>query len=110
MSDPRPPDPKEEPRRIEDRDPDSAFARFPEHEVDPISEPGGGPRGGVGSGARPPVMLIFAGIVVALLTPVVNSPWLLLVGLVLIAAGAAWSRMRKPTVGHMQGIGKTNEE
>jgi hypothetical protein len=110
MSDPRPPDPKEEPRRIEDRDPNSAFARFPEHEVDPISQPGGGPRGGVGSGVNPPVILIVAGIVVALLTLVVNSPWLLLLGLVMVVCGGVWSRVRKPPVGHMEGLGKTDPE
>lgn len=106
----RPPPPTEHHERILSRPADSAFARFPEHEVDHIPVPGAGPHGSVASGLNLPVVVIAAGIVIAFLTFVVQNGWPLAIGLLLIVGGAIWSGLRTPSPGHMQGPGVVEDD
>ncbi|MBA2529151.1 MAG: hypothetical protein H0V19_04190 [Euzebyales bacterium] len=81
------------------------FATFPAEEVDPVTEPGQGPLGGIDAGPRKPVILIVAGVAVLFATFVLANPIPLVLGLALIVAGAAWSGLSG--MGRGSGLGPT---
>lgn len=86
--------------RLQGRAYDSRFSRFPSDEVDPISTPGGGPRGGISEGeTNTPLVVIVIGIVIAFTAFGFQSPWPLLTGVALIVVGTVWSRVRYHTGG-----------
>lgn len=91
--------------RIKGRDYDSDFSRFPEQETShPVTDPGSGPTGPVGT-ANGPIILMAVGAVVALLVFVFRSPWVLGLGLVIFVAAAIWAGVTNRGPGTMGGSG-----
>lgn len=90
--------------RLASRPYESDFARFPEEEVAHYDKPGAGPHGGLDDGPVLPKIVTGLGLLVTLATFLLG-PVALVLGLVLVLAGAAWTALSEPKVGMGQGTG-----
>jgi hypothetical protein len=94
--------------RIKGRDYESDFAALPESETHPRTEPGAGPHGGTGtSGTNAPVITMAIGGLIALSVFVLQSPWVLAVGLAIFVGAAIWAGVAHRSPGTMAGTGPT---
>lgn len=92
--------------RIQERDHHEAFARLPEHETHPRTEPGAGPHGSTAtSGTNLPIVVMAIGGLIALSVFVLQSPWILALGVVIFVAGAIWAGIAGAGPGTMGGSG-----
>lgn len=97
--------------RIKGRAYESDFARLPEHETHPRTEPGAGPTGGTGtSGRNGPVILMAIGGLITASVFVFRSPWVLVLGIVIFLGAAIWTGVANRTAGTMGGLGTTTVE
>lgn len=95
--------------RIQERGYESAFARLPEEEIDPIPHPGGGPHGSLDRGDRNlPLVVIAVGGLVAFTAFGLDSAIPLIIGLLLVVAGGVWAGMRSQTHASGKGIGTSS--
>jgi hypothetical protein len=90
--------------RIQERDYDSEFARFPDHEAHPVDAPGSGPSGPVAT-ANGPIILMAIGGLIALSVFVFQSPWVLILGLAVFLGAAIWAGIANRGPGTMAGQG-----
>ena len=101
-----PPDVTASGDRVQERDYDSAFARFPRSEVDVRTGPGGAPRREV-HGDRPNVAMLImaAGAVLTFGVFFITTPILLVLGLLLILGGAVMTIFIHHRPGRRSGLG-----
>lgn len=94
--------------RIQERDYESDFAQLPPEEVDPISGPGEGPHGSLDSGpTNLPLIVIAVGALIAFSAFGLDSIVPLVIGLVVVVAGAIWSGLRGQTIASGEGLGSS---
>jgi hypothetical protein len=104
-----PPSVEQSEDRIKERDYDSDFARFPEHEAHPVETPGSGPSGSVAT-TNGPIVLMGIGALIALSVFVFQSPWVLILGLVVFLGAAIWAGIANRGPGTMAGSGTSVTE
>ena len=106
-----PPATDQSPERIAGRDYDTEFARLPEHETHPLTEPGAGPHGSTAtSGRNVPVILMAIGGLITASVFVFRSPWVLVLGIVIFLGAAIWTGVANRSPGTMGGIGTSTVE
>lgn len=102
---------RENNERLRSRPYESDFARFPEEEIDKIDRPGGGPHGSLSSGERNlPLVVIAIGALIAFTAFGADSAVPLVIGLVVVIAGAIWAGLRGRTVASGEGLGTSTIE
>lgn len=106
-----PPATEQSGERIKGRDYESDFARLPEHETHPRTEPGAGPYGSTAtSGQNGPVILMAIGGLITASVFVFRSPWVLVLGIVIFLGAAIWTGVANRSAGTMGGIGTSTVE
>jgi hypothetical protein len=90
--------------RIQGRDYESNFARFPDHETQPVVEPGAGPYGTAAT-TNAPVVVMAIGALIAASVFVFNSPWVLGFGLAIFLGAAIWAGVANRGRGSAAGSG-----
>ena len=104
-----PPDVNVSGERIKERPYETDFARLPASETHPRTGPGGGPQGPVGAGPlNLPLVVMSVGALLAFSVFFVTTWVLLLVGLLVIAAGAGMSIVIHNRPGRRSGLGQSN--
>lgn len=97
--------------RIQERDHESAFARLPDHETHPRTEPGAGPHGSTAnSGTNGPIILMAIGGLIVASIFLFRTPWVLLLGIVIFLAAALWAGIAGRTSSTMAGSGPSTIE
>lgn len=97
--------------RIKGRAYESNFARLPEHETHPLTEPGAGPHGSTAtSGQNGPIILMAIGGLITASVFVFRSPWVLLLGIVIFLGAAIWTGVANRSPGTMGGTGPSKVE
>lgn len=92
--------------RVQGRDHEESFARLPEHEVHPRTEPGAGPHGSTAtSGTNGPIVLMFVGGLIAASVFLFREPWILVLGIVIFLAAALWAGIVGRSASTMAGSG-----
>lgn len=87
-----PPDVDESADRIRNRDYADDFARLPDEEIHPRTEPGAGPHGSTAtSGTNGPIVLMAIGALITALVFVFREPWVLVLGIAVFLAAALWA-------------------
>jgi hypothetical protein len=99
-----PPSVEQSEDRIKERDYDSDFARFPDDEAHPVETPGSGPGGTVAT-TNGPIVLMAIGGLVALSVFLFQSPWVLILGLLIFLGAAIWAGIANRGPGTMAGVG-----
>ena len=101
-----PPPVERSPDRIADRDASGDFARLPDHETHPRTEPGAGPHGSTAtSGTNGPIILMAIGGLIVASVFVLRSPLVLVLGIVVFLAAALWAGLAGRSRGTMSGTG-----
>lgn len=87
-----PPDVDQSAERIQDRAYDEDFARQPDDEIHPVTEPGAGPHGSTGtSGTNGPIVLMAISALIAFSVFLFREPWVLALGIVVFLGAALWA-------------------
>lgn len=95
--------------RIKNRPYESEFARLPDHETHPSTEPGTGPYGTVGTG-NGPIVLMAIGALIAVSVFIFQSPWVLGLGIAVFLGAAIWAGVANRSPGTMGGTGPSTVE
>lgn len=92
--------------RVRSRSYEDDFARMPRSEVHPRTGPGGGPEGPVAAGpVNKALVVMTVGALLAFSVFFINTPVVLVLGLLLILVGAGMSIVRKTRPGRRSGLG-----
>lgn len=100
-----PPSVEQSDDRIKRRDPESDFARLPDHETHPVTEPGAGPYGSTASSSNGPVILMAIGALVTASVFVFRTPVVLVLGIAIFLGAAVWTGIANRSPGTMGGSG-----
>lgn len=106
-----PPSVEQSPERIQHRDAEGDFARLPDHETHPRSEPGAGPYGSTATGgSNGPIVLMAVGALITASIFVFRTPWVLVLGIVVFLGAALWAGVANRSPGTMGGSGPSTVE
>lgn len=106
-----PPDVEQSAERIQGRAYEDDFARLPDDETHPRTEPGAGPHGSTGTaGTNGPIVLMAIGGLIAASVFLFREPWVLVLGIVVFLAAALWAGVVGRSRATMAGSGPTTIE
>ena len=101
-----PPEVDQSADRIQSRDYEEDFARLPDEEIHPRTEPGAGPHGSTAtSGTNGPIVLMAVGGLIAVSVFLFREVWVLVLGIVVFLAAALWAGVVGRSRGTMAGSG-----
>jgi hypothetical protein len=97
--------------RIQRRAAEEEFARLPDHETHPSTEPGTGPYGSTATGgSNGPIVLMAVGALITASVFVFRSPWVLVLGIAVFLGAALWAGIANRSPGTMGGSGPSTVE
>ncbi len=106
-----PPSVEQSAERIQRRSAEGAFARLPDHETHPSSEPGTGPYGSTATGgSNGPIVLMAVGALITASVFLFRSPWVLGLGIAIFLGAALWAGVANRSRGTMGGTGPSTVE
>lgn len=106
-----PPSVEQSADRIQSRSAEEDFARLPDHETHPRTEPGGGPYGSVTTGgSNGPIVLMAIGALITASVFLFRTPWVLVLGIAIFLGAALWAGIANRSPGTMGGTGPSTIE